>query len=182
MNKLSTSFMYTALIATALVGSFFSPIASVANGQSLSDLMSMMNGNGDNETEDGMMMGDMMMGDDNGNISMTPFNMGVMVTPMMCTSPNELIGAFSGMLGGSNATENGNGDNATEQMAMNMVQQQMMMAGGGSDGGMENVSEAHMQQMMNMAICFPMMGGEMMKGMEGMEGMDEMEGMMSMGQ
>jgi hypothetical protein len=31
--------------------------------------------------------------------------------------------------GGSNATENGNGDNATEQMAMNMVQQQMMMAG-----------------------------------------------------
>ena len=170
MNKLSTSFMYTALIATALVGSFFSPIASVANGQSLSDLMSMMNGNGDNETEDGMMMGDMMMGDDNGNISMTPFNMGVMVTPMMCTSPNELLGAFSGMLGGgSNATENGNGDNATEQMAMNMVQQQMMMAGGGSDGGMENVSEAHMQQMMNMAICFPMMGGEMMKGMEGMK-------------
>ena len=180
MNKLSTSFMYTALIVTALVGSFFSPIASVANGQSLSDLMSMMNGNGDNETEDGMMMGDMMMGDDNGNISMTPFNMGVMVTPMMCTSPNELLGAFSGMLGGgSNATENGNGDNATEQMAMNMVQQQMMMAGGGSDGGMENVSDAHMQQMMNMAICFPMMGGEMMKGMEGMEGM---EGMMSMGQ
>ena len=180
MNKLSTSFMYTALIVTALVGSFFSPIASVANGQSLSDLMSMMNGNGDNETEDGMMMGDMMMGDDNGNISMTPFNMGVMVTPMMCTSPNELLGAFSGMLGGgSNSTENGNGDNATEQMAMNMVQQQMMMAGGGSDGGMENVSDAHMQQMMNMAICFPMMGGEMMKGMEGMEGM---EGMMSMGQ
>jgi len=170
--------MYTALIATALVGSFFSPIASIANGQSLSDLMSMMNGNGDNETEDGMMMGDMMMGDDNGNISMTPFNMGVMVTPMMCTSPNELLGAFSGMLGGggSNATENGNGDNATEQMAMNMVQQQMMMAGGGLDGGMENMSEAHMQQMMNMAICFPMMGGEMMKGMEGMEGM------MSMGQ
>jgi hypothetical protein len=181
MNKLSTSFMYTALIATALVGSFFSPIASVANGQSMSDLMSMMNGNGDNETEDGMMMGDMMMGDDNGNMSMTPFNMGVMVTPMMCTSPNELLGAFSGMLGGgdSNATENGNGDNATEQMAMNMVQQQMMMAGGGLDGGMENMSEAHMQQMMNMAICFPMMGGEMMKGMEGMEGM---EGMMSMGQ
>jgi hypothetical protein len=180
MNKLSTGFMYTALIATALVGSFFSPIASVANGQSLSDLMSMMNGNGDNETEDGMMMGDMMMGDNNGNISMTPFNMGVMVTPMMCTSPNELLGAFSGMLGGgSNATENGNGDNATEQMAMNMVQQQMMMAGGGSDDGMENVSEAHMQQMMNMAICFPMMGGEMMEGMEGMEGL---EGMMSMGQ
>jgi hypothetical protein len=108
---------------------------------------------------------------------MTPFNMGVMVTPMMCTSPNELLGAFSGMLGGgSNATENGNGDNATEQMAVNMVQQQMMMAGGGLDGGMENMSEAHMQQMMNMAICFPMMGGEMMKGMEGMEGM------MSMGQ
>ena len=180
MNKLSTSFVYTALIATALVGSFFSPIASVANGQSLSDLMSMMNGNGDYETEGGMMMGDIMMGDDNGNMSMTPFNMGVMVTPMMCTSPNELLGAFSGMLGGgSNATENGNGDNATEQMAVNMVQQQMMMAGGGLDGGMENMSEAHMQQMMNMAICFPMMGGEMMKGMEGMEGM---EGMMSMGQ
>ena len=175
MNKLSTSFMYTALIATALVGSFFPPFVSVANGQSLSDLMSMMNGNGDNETEDGM-----MMGDDNGNKSMTPFNMGVMVTPMMCTSPNELLGAFSGMLGGgSNATENGNGDNATEQMAMNMVQQQMMMAGDGLDGGMENMSEAHLQQMMNMAICFPMMGGEMMKGMEGMEGMEEM---MSMGQ
>ena len=180
MNKLSTSFMYTALIVTALVGFLSSPMVSVANGQSLSDLMSMMNGNGDNETEDGMMMGDMMMGDDNGNMSMTPFNMGVMVTPMMCTSPNELLGAFSGMLGGgSNATENGNGDNATEQMAMNMVQQQMMMADDGLDGGMENMSEAHMQQMMNMAICFPMMGGEMMKGMEGMEGMEEM---MSMGQ
>jgi hypothetical protein len=180
MNKLSTSLLYTALIATALVGSFFSPYVSVANGQSLSDLMSMMNGNGDNETEDGMTMGDMMMGDDNGSKSMMPFNMGVMVMPMMCTSPNELLGAFSGMLGGgSNATENGNGDNATEQMAMNMMQQQMMMAGGGLDGGMGNMSEAHLQQMMNMAICFPMMGGEMMKGMEGMEGM---EGMMSMGQ
>lgn len=176
MNKLSTSLLYTALIATALVGSFFSPFVSVANGQSLSDLMSMMNGNGDNETA-----GRMMMGDDSGNMSMMPFNMGVMVTPMMCTSPNELLGAFSGMLGGgSNTTENGNGDNnATEQMAMNMMQQQMMMAGGGSDGGMENMSEAHLQQMMNMAICFPMMGGEMMKGMERMEGM---EGMMSMGQ
>ena len=180
MNKLSTSFLYTALIAAALLGFFFSPLVSVANGQSLSDLMSMMNGSSDNETEDGMMMGDMMMGDDNGNMSMTPFNMGVMVTPMMCTSPNELLGAFSGMLGGgSNASENGNGDNATEQMAMNMVQQQMMMAGGGLDGGMENMSEAHLQQMMNMAICFPMMGGEMMKGMDGMDGM---EGMMSMGQ
>ena len=120
-----------------------------------------------------------MMGDDNGNMSMMPFNMGVMVMPMMCTSPNELLGAFSGMLGGgNNATENGNGDNATDQMAMNM-QQQMMMAGGGLDGGMGNMSEAHLQQMMNMAICFPMMGGEMMKGMEGMEGM---EGMMSTGQ
>jgi hypothetical protein len=178
MNKLSTSFLYTALIATALLGFFFSPLVSVANGQSLSDFMSMMNGSSDNETEDGM-----MMGDDNGNMSMTPFNMGVMVTPMMCTSPNELLGAFSGMLGGrSNATENGNGDNATEQMAMNMVQQQMMMAGGGLDGGMENMSEAHLQQMMYMAICFPMMGGEMMNGMDGMDGMDGMEGIMSMGQ
>ncbi len=46
----------------------------------------MMNGNGDNETEDGMTMGDMMMGDDNGNMSMMQFNMGVMVMPMMCTS------------------------------------------------------------------------------------------------
>jgi hypothetical protein len=181
MNKLSTSLLYTTLIATALVGSFFSPFVSVANGQSLSDLMSMMNGNGDNnETEGGMTMGDMMMGNDNGNMSMMPFNMGVMVMPMMCTSPNELLGSFSGMLGGgSNTTENGNGDNSTEQMAMEMLQQQMMMTGGGLDGGMENMSEAHLQQMMNMAICFPMMGGEMMKGMEGMEGM---EGMMSMGQ
>ena len=36
---------------------------------------------------------------------------------------------------------------------MDMMQQQMMMAGGGLNDGMEDMSEAHLQQMMNMAIC-----------------------------
>jgi hypothetical protein len=181
MNKPNASLLYFVLAATAILGSFFSPIM-IANAQSPMDLMNsmMMNGNGDSATDDGMM--NMMMGDgmmmNGGNMSMMPFKMGVMVMPMMCTSPNEILGVFSGMLGG-NATENGNGDNASEQMAMDMMQQQMMMAGGGLNDGMGNMSEAHLQQMMNMAICFPTMGGEMMKGMNGMSGM---EGMMSMGQ
>lgn len=188
MNKSNASLLYSTLAIAAILGFFFSPFVSIASAQSPMDLMSMMNSNSDdNETENGMIsMRDMMMtmedGGDNMSMSMMPFKMGVMVTPMMCTSPNELLGTLSGMLGGSeNATENRNGDdNATGQMAMEMMQQKMMTAGGGGlNNGMENMSEAHLQEMMNMAICFPMMGGEMMNGMQGMNGMDKM---MSMGQ
>jgi hypothetical protein len=181
MNRSNTSVLYSALAFTAIVGSFFLPaFLLVANGQSPMDMMSnmMMGDNGDNKTGNGMMqmMGrnGMMMG---GNMSNEPFKMGVMVMPMMCTSPNELLGAFSGMLGG-NPTLNGTGnvDNATEQMSMDMMRQQMMMmgSGGGSDNGMGNMSEAHLQQMMEMAICFPSMNREMMKGMNGMDGMMSM--------
>src|SRR5918912_644984 len=72
-----------------------------AVAQSPMDMMNMMMGGGGNMT-DGMMMG-------NGNMSM-PFNMGVVVMPTMCTTPNQLLGSLTGMFGGvgMNGADGGN--------------------------------------------------------------------------
>ena len=81
---------------------------------------------GSNMTDGTMMMG-------NGNMSM-PFNMGVVVMPTMCATPNQLLGSLTGMFGDSG----GNEGDATQQMMMEMMGQQMMSGGG---MGMQNMSE-----------------------------------------
>lgn len=133
--------------------------------------MDMMMGGG-NMTEGTLMMGS---GD---NMSL-PFNMGVLLMPTMCTTPNQLLGSVSGMFGEGMT---GDDNNATKQMMMGLMQQQMMSMGGMENmtglGGMENMTEVALQQAMNLAICIPIMNEEMMESMMG-NGQNSTSSMMS---
>jgi hypothetical protein len=100
-----------------------------------------------------------------------PFNMGVLAMPMMCTTPNQLLGSLTGMMGGGMTGDDGN---ATQQMMMGLMQQQMMSGA----GGMENMTEAELQHVMNMVICLPAMNEEMMQSMMG-NGQNSTSSMMS---
>ena len=132
--------------------------------------MDMMMGGG-NMTEGTMMMG-------GGNNMSLPFNMGVLIMPTMCTTPNQLLGSVSGMFGEGMT---GDDDNATKQMMMGLMQQQLMSMGMENMtelGEMENMTEVGLEQAMNLAICIPMMNEEMMKSMMG-NGQNSMSSMMS---
>jgi hypothetical protein len=180
MNRPNASLLYSALVATAIVGSFSIPFVSVANGQptqnNLMDLITEFGGSNETDDENMMMMGDGMTGSEGTNMSSMPFNMGVFVMPMTCTSPNELLGLMSGMFGSADGAGGTGGDNATQSRMMDMIRQQMMMPGKGMNGmdgmmGMgDNMTEAEMEHIMNMQICFPMMGEKAMDGMMGMMG------------
>lgn len=136
-----------------------------ADAQSPMDMMDMMMGGGN------MTDGSMMMGDTGDNMSL-PFNMGVLAMPMMCTTPNQLLGSLTGMMGGGGMA--GDGGNATQQMMMGLMQQQMMSGA----GGMGNMTEAELQHVMNMVICLPAMNEEMMQSMMG-NGQNSTSSMMS---
>jgi hypothetical protein len=88
------------------------------------------------ETDDQnmMMLGNGMMGSESANMSSMPFNMGVFVMPMTCTSLNELLGSMSSIFGSADGAGRAGGDYATENMMMNMMRQQMMIPGEGMDG------------------------------------------------
>jgi hypothetical protein len=57
--------------------------------------------------------------------------------PMMYTTPNQLLGSLSSMFGGMTG-DGGDDGNVTQQMMMEMMEQQMMSAG---ELGMENMTE-----------------------------------------
>src|SRR5215203_4635561 len=123
-----------------------------AIAQSPMEMMEMMMGNGN------MTSGSMMM--DHNNMSM-PFNMGVLAMPMMCTTPNQLLGSLTDMFGGGMMT--GDDGNTTQQMIMGLMRQQMMS----QVGGMGGMTDSELQQVMNLVVCIPMIGDEMMQGMMG---------------
>lgn len=158
-----------ALICAALIGLSLSPfISSSVIAQSPMDVMRMMTGGSSgNETGNGMMgmMGG-MLGGESANMSMMPFKMGVLVMPMMCTTPAEMLEMVSGMFGDTLATD----ANSTQQMMMGMMGQQMMIPPDGGFAGMDNMTEVDMQQALEMVICFPMMDHSMMEGMMGGSG------------
>ena len=135
-----------------------------AVAQSPMDMMNMMMGGGN------MTDGTMMMGGSGSNMSL-PFNMGVLAMPMMCTTPNQLLGSLTGMMGGGMT---GDDSNATQQMMRGLMQQQMMSGA----GGVENMTEAELQHVMNMVICLPAMNEEMMQSMMG-NGQNSTSSMMS---
>ena len=81
----------------------------------------------------------------------------------MCTTPNQLLGSLSSMFGGMTG-DGGDDGNVTQQMMMEMMEQQMMSAGG---LGMENMTESDLQKAMDLVICIPVMGEEMMQNMMG---------------
>ena len=185
MNRPNASLLYLALVATGIVGSFSIPFMSVANGQTtqnnLMDLITEFGGSNETVGENMTMMGHEMMGNEGTNMSSMPFNMGVFVMPMTCTSPNELLGLMSGMFGSANGAGGMGGDNATQSMMMNMMRQQMMSNGGGMNGmngmmGMGNMTEVDIENVMSMNICFPMMDEKMEDGMMGMNGLKGMMG------
>jgi hypothetical protein len=147
--------LFTLVFATTGFTSLIAVEPQQAVAQSPMDMMDMMMGGGN--MTDGTIMGD--------NMSM-PFNMGVLAMPMMCTTPNQLLGSLTGMFGSEGM--NGADGNATQQMMMKMMGQQMNMSGGVM--GMQDMSESEMQQAMNFQICFPMMGEEMMQHMQDMMG------------
>jgi hypothetical protein len=152
-------FTLTFVIANMVWIGVESPHKQTVVAQSPMDMMNMMMGGG-NMTDSSTMMSD-------GNNTSMPFNMGVVVMPTMCTTPSQLLGSLTGMFGGGgmNGADDGN---ATQQMMMEMMSQQMNMSGGGM--GMQNMPESEMQQAMNLQICFPMMGEDMMQHMQDMMG------------
>lgn len=154
-------------------------LVSGANAQSTLDIMRMMNGNGNNETDNGQLMGGIFDGMDNSdpneindnaqaNMSMMPFKMGVLAMPMMCITPAEILQSVSGMFSGDDADANTD-DNATEQMIMSMMKEQMMnmMPSDGGSSEMENVTDSELQHALEMVVCFPTMDEKMMGGMMG---------------
>jgi hypothetical protein len=152
-------FTLTFVIASMVWIGVGSPQEQTVVAQSPMDMMDMMMGGG-NMTDSSTMMSD-------GNNMSMPFNMGVVVMPTMCTTPNQLLGSLTGMFGGG-GMNGADGGNATQQMMMEMMGQQMNMSGGAM--GMQDMSESEMQQAMNFQICFPMMGEEMMQHMQDMMG------------
>lgn len=159
-EKRQIAIFLTVMLATASV-MWIEPdkLQQQAVAQSPMDMMEMVMmsaGNMTNRTA-------MMLG---GNNMSMPFNMGVVVAPVMCTTPSQLLGSLTGMFGGRGM--NDNDGNATQQMMMEMMSQQMMMSGGGM--GMRNMSKSKMQQAMNFQICFPRMDEEMMQHIQDMMG------------
>jgi len=84
----------------------------------------MMNVNGNNETDSSQLMGGIFDGMDSSdlnevnnnaqaNMSMLPFKMGVLATPMMCITPAEILQLVSGMFSRDDADASTDG-NATE--------------------------------------------------------------------
>jgi hypothetical protein len=154
MNNPNASLLYSVLAVSAIVGSFFSPYLSVANGQSP---MGMMNGN---ETDMGQ------------NMSMPQSNLGVVTMPVACTSLGEILGSVTGMTGG------GGGDNESQKNIMDMMQK--MMSGGDLGGigknitgadvqdlqqGMQELKQLDLQGIMNMQLCSLMTNQTMMEEM-----------------
>ena len=155
--------LYTLVFAITSFTSLIAAEPQQAVAQSPMDIMDMMMGGGN--MTDGTMMGN--------NMSL-PFNMGVLAMPMMCTTPNQLLGSLSGMFGGMTG-DGGDDGNATQQMLMEMMEQQMMSAGG---LGMENMTESDLQKAMDLVICIPVLGEEMMQSMMGNGNNSMMNGMM----
>ncbi|CAN5396761.1 hypothetical protein BH18THE2_BH18THE2_38260 [soil metagenome] len=155
--------LFTLVFAITSFTSLIAAEPQQAVAQSPMDMMDMMMGGGN-------MTGGTMMGD---NMSL-PFNMGVLAMPMMCTTPNQLLGSLSGMFGGMTG-DGGDDANATQQMMMEMMEQQMMSAGG---LGMENMTENDLQKAMDLVICIPVMGEEMIQSMMGNGNNSMMNGMM----
>ena len=98
-------------------------LVSGANAQSTLDIMRMMDGNGNNETDSSQLIGgiDGMDSSDptevndsaQANMSMLPFKMGVLTMPMMRITPAEILQSVSCMLSGDDADASTDG-NATE--------------------------------------------------------------------
>jgi hypothetical protein len=110
----------------------------------------------------------------------TPFTKGELTIPIMCTTPNKLIGSLTGMF-----EENGEmidpSGNSTQQMGQPMENMTgTVIMENMSEGELQealNMTEGELQEDMNSLICSPTMGDE--DKMQGMMGNNNMSSMMS---
>ena len=77
-----------------------------------------------------------------GTVSTSPFKPGIVVMPMNCTTPNDLLRSF-GHLAGNNTIAN--------SAIVQMMKNQMMVTHDIS----KNMTASHLKQALNMEICFP---------------------------
>ena len=116
MSKPDASLLYSALVVGVIVGSFFSPFISIANGQSPTG----------NDNETGM----------NQNMSEPQLHIGVVTMPLACTSLDEVLGSIAGVTG--------SGGNESHETIM--AKMQNMIFAGGVNATNNNITEAVMQE------------------------------------
>lgn len=141
MNKPDASFLYSVLAASAIVGSFFSPFISMANGQTPTV--------NDNQTNI------------NQNMSEPQLHIGVVTMPLACTSLDEVLGSVESV-----TSVGGN-----ESRGTIMDRMQSMMSASGLNATDDNMTEAvvqETQQLKNMTegldlLCSLMTEEEMME-------------------
>ena len=141
MNKPDAIFLYSVLAASAIVGSFFSPFISMANGQTPTV--------NDNQTNI------------NQNMSEPQLHIGVVTMPLACTSLDEVLGSVESV-----TSVGGN-----ESRGTIMDRMQSMMSASGLNATDDNMTEAvvqETQQLKNMTegldlLCSLMTEEEMME-------------------
>jgi hypothetical protein len=102
------------------------------------------------------------------NMSTTPFTKGELTIPIMCTTPNKLIGSLTGMFEEDGGMTDPSGNSTQQMMSMENMTELVPM---------ENMTEGELQEDMNSLICSPTMGDE--DKMQGMMGNNNMSSMMS---
>jgi hypothetical protein len=98
----------------------------------------------------------------------TPFTKGELTIPIMCTTPNKLIGSLTGMFEEDGGMTDPSGNSTQQMMSMENMTELVPM---------ENMTEGELQEDMNSLICSPTMGDE--DKMQGMMGNNNMSSMMS---
>jgi len=98
----------------------------------------------------------------------TPFTKGELTIPIMCTTPNKLIGSLTGMFEEDGGMTDPSGNSTKQMMSMENMTELVPM---------ENMSEGELQEDMNSLICSPTMGDE--DRMQGMMGNNNRSSMMS---
>src|SRR5829696_1426963 len=98
----------------------------------------------------------------------TPFTKGELTIPIMCITPNKLIGSLTGMFEEDGGMTDPSGNSTKQMMSMENMTELVPM---------ENMSEGELQEDMNSLICSPTMGDE--DRMQGMMGNNNRSSMMS---
>ena len=141
MNKPDASFLYSVLAASAIVGSFFSPFISMANGQTPTV--------NDNQTNI------------NQNMSEPQLHIGVVTMPLACTSLDEVLGSVESVTSV--------GGNESRGTIMDRMQSMMSASDiNATDDNMISALEPKTQQLKNMTegldlLCSLMTEEEMME-------------------
>jgi hypothetical protein len=146
MTKLSLKALYLVTVIVGLAGSYFLGLSPSVKGSPPMN-GSQVNGQFVPPLFDPIDPIDMKR-ITSGNYSFIPFKMGVMATPIMCTTPGDIIKAAS-----STATGNATTGNNTVQAIKDLATAQV-----GID---KNMTGNKLQQAMDLIVCMPVMTKQM---------------------